>query len=123
MCLTNPEVLQIVINTVKSWIQSTPGVKVVSVSQNDGGGPCMCSNCQAVYAEENGAYSGTNIRFVNAVADAIKEEYPDVMIDTLAYQYSRAACVTKPVENVIVRLCTIECCFTHPLSECAVQTF
>ena len=123
LCLTNPDVLQIVIDTVKSWIQSTPGVKVVSVSQNDGGGPCMCSNCQAVYAEENGAYSGTNIRFVNAVAAAIKEEYPDVMIDTLAYQYSREACVTKPAENVIVRLCTIECCFTHALSECDVKTF
>ncbi len=123
LCLTNPDVLQITIDTVKWWIQNTPGVKVVSVSQNDGGSPCMCSNCQAVYVEENGAYSGTNIRFVNAVAEAIKEEYPDVMIDTLAYQYSRKACITKPAENVIVRLCTIECCFTHPLSECSVQTF
>ena len=123
LCLTNPEVLDIAIAWVKNIIESTPNIKVVSVSQYDGGGPCMCTECQKVYAEENGAYSGTNIRFVNAVANAIKDEYPDVRIETLAYQYSREACVTKPVDNVIVRLCTIECCFVHPLSECDVQTF
>lgn len=123
LCLTNPDVLQIAIDTVKSWISADPTRNIVSVSQNDGGGPCMCAECKKVYAEENGSYSGTNIRFVNAVATAVAEVYPDVMIDTLAYQYSREACVTKPVENVIVRLCTIECCFTHSLGECPVQTF
>ena len=123
LCLTNPDVLDIAVSWVKNIIQNTPNVKVISVSQNDGGSPCMCANCQAVYAEENGSYSGTNIRFVNAVATAIKDEYPDVKIETLAYQYSREACVTKPVDNVIVRLCTIECCFVHPLSECGEATF
>jgi hypothetical protein len=45
----------------------------------------------------------------NAVADAIKDEYPNVAIDTFAYQYTRkppAHVVPRP--NVIVRLCSIE---------------
>jgi len=123
LCLTNETVLQMSIETVRNWINSTPNVNVVSISQNDGGGPCMCSNCQAVYAEENGAYSGAVIRFVNAIATALKDEFPNVKFETLAYQYTRNVCVTKPAENVIVRLCTIESCFTHPLSECDEKTF
>lgn len=122
LCLTNETVLQMSIEKVRSWITSTPNVKVVDISQNDGGGPCMCSNCQAVYAEENGAYSGAVIRFVNAIATALKDEFPDVKFQTLAYQYTRDICVTKPAENVIVRLCSIEACKNHPFAECDVTT-
>lgn len=41
------------------------------------------------------------------------------MIDTLAYQYTRTPPkFVRPHPNVCVRLCTIECCFAHPLKEC-----
>ena len=41
------------------------------------------------------------IRAVNFVADAIKEEFPGVAIDTLAYQYTRPAPnMTEPRDNV-----------------------
>jgi len=59
------------------------------------------------------------LRFVNAVAEAIEPEYPDVIVETLAYQYTRQAPkITKPRHNVSICLCSIECCFTHPLREC-----
>ena len=39
-------------------------------------------------------------------------------MDTLAYRYTRQAPKTiKPADNVIIRLCSIECCFSHPLAE------
>ncbi|MDR1927267.1 MAG: DUF4838 domain-containing protein, partial [Oscillospiraceae bacterium] len=39
-------------------------------------------------------------------------------IDTFAYQYTRTPPkLVKPRDNVIVRLCSIECCFTHPLDD------
>jgi hypothetical protein len=59
------------------------------------------------------------IRFVNAIADNIKEDYPNVAIDTLAYQYSTTPPKkTKPRDNVIIRLCSIECCFAHDFESC-----
>jgi hypothetical protein len=68
---------------------------------------------------EEGSHAGTLLRFVNACANSIAEEYPHVIIDTLAYQYTRQAPkITKPAPNVAVRICTIECCFAHPLNEC-----
>ena len=61
---------------------------------------------------------GTLLRFVNAVADAVAGRYPDVLVDTLAYQYTRnVPKLTRPRRNVIIRLCSIECCFRHPLTD------
>lgn len=56
--------------------------------------------------------------FVNQIADAVGPEYPDVVFDTFAYQYTRSAPTgIKPRENVCVRLCSIECCFAHTLDD------
>jgi len=117
LCLTNPEVLQICIEGVRNWIKQNPDMKVFSVSQNDTHNYCECPECTRV-AEEEGSQAGPVVRFVNAIADAIKDEYPDVAIETLAYQYTRKPPrLTKPRPNVIICLCSIECCFTHPLGE------
>ena len=67
--------------------------------------------------EEEGTPGGSLFRAVNAIADGLKDEYPNVAIDTLAYQWSRPAPkITKPRENVIIRLCSIECNFAVPLT-------
>jgi hypothetical protein len=118
LCLTNPEVLSITIARVKQWLRDDPTANVVSVSQNDWYSPCECDDCRAI-DEREGSHSGTMLFFVNQVAEAIEAEFPHVAICTLAYQYTRHAPKTiKPRPNVIVRLCSIECCFAHPLEEC-----
>jgi hypothetical protein len=59
------------------------------------------------------------LQLVNRVADAIAAEFPDRLIDTLAYQWTRHPPKTlRPRPNVIVRLCSIECCFRHPFDQC-----
>jgi hypothetical protein len=116
LCLTNETMTQEAIKTVRQWIQDHPGVSIISVSQNDWGNYCTCEKCRAL-DEREGSHAASLIAFVNKIADAIKDEYPDVAIDTLAYQYTRKPPRTiKPRPNVIVRLCSIECCFSHPLS-------
>ena len=96
---------------------------ILSVTQEDNHQYCQCVECKALDALE-GSQSGTMIHFVNAVAEAIEDEFPDVFIDTFAYWYSRKPPkFVKPRDNVIVRLCSIECCFAHPLNDpaCAVN--
>ena len=121
-CLSDPEMLKKTIAGVRAVLKKHPNVKIVSVSQNDNYEYCKCEKCAAVDIEE-GSHMGSLLRFVNAVADDIKDDYPDIAIDTLAYQYTRGAPkITKPRDNVIIRLCTIECCFSHPLDECTRET-
>jgi len=122
LCLTNPDVLKIAIEGVKQALRANPSARIISVSQNDWYNPCECPECAKVDAE-NGSHAGTMIMFVNKIAEAIEEEFPDVVVDTLAYMYTRKPPkVVKPRHNVCVRLCSIECCFAHPLETCQAVT-
>ncbi len=58
------------------------------------------------------------IWFINQVAQAVEPEYPDVVIDTFAYEYTRHAPKNITVrDNVCVRLCSIECCYAHAVDD------
>jgi hypothetical protein len=121
LCLTNPDVKRIATETVLQWIRSNPEATIFSVSQNDWGNYCTCPECSAL-AEKEGSQSGPLLHFVNHIADAVREQYPDKIIDTLAYTYTRKPPkYVKPAPNVAVRLCSIECCFAHPLESCPVN--
>ncbi len=119
-CLSNPDVMDLVKEKVRSLLKDRPDAKIISISQPDNGTaqkPCMCPECRKIY-EEEGAFSGAQIRFVNAIAEEFAADYPDLKFDTLAYHHTRSICKTPPADNVIVRFCTIECCFSHPLGTC-----
>lgn len=116
-CLSDPGNLKKAIAGVREILKKDPTLSIVSVSQNDNQNYCTCAKCAAVDGEEQ-SRAGTLLRFVNAVAADIAQDYPDVVIDTLAYQYTRKAPkITKPLPNACIRLCSIECCFSHPLSD------
>lgn len=118
LCLTNEDVFRLTLAKVREWIEANPEASIVSVSQNDWENPCECASCRAI-DEEEGNYSGTLLRFVNRIAEALEPDYPHIAVDTLAYQYTRKPPkLTRPRHNVIVRLCSIECCFSHPLESC-----
>jgi hypothetical protein len=121
LCLTNPDVLKISIEKVRQWMKDAPEANIFSVSQNDWYNCCQCAECKAIDDRE-GSHSGTMLWFVNQIAEAIEKDFPDKAIDTLAYQYTRKPPKTIiPRKNVIVRLCSIECCFSHSLEECEVN--
>jgi len=104
LCLSNPEVLAHVSNALQLEINKHPQDTYWSVSQMDNYNYCECEKCAHI-DEEEGAHSGSIIRFVNEIA----KRFPDKVISTLAYQYSRTAPkVTKPLPNVNIMLCTIE---------------
>ena len=111
-----------VIKNLRAVLEKDPTVNIVSVSQNDTEDHCDCENCLAIEKEE-GSPAGVLLRFINAVADDLATDYPNLIIDTLAYKYTRKApLITKPRENVCIRLCSIECHFNHPLTteKCSV---
>ena len=86
------------------------------MSQNDCLNPCQCTNCQAI-AQAEESECGPLLDFVNYLADGIKDQYPEVYIDTLAYQYTQKAPKTiRPRDNVIVRLCDTESDPTQPIT-------
>ena len=118
LCLTNPDVLKIVTERIKKRMHDSPKYLIYDVSQNDWRNPCQCEKCQAIVQKE-GSESGLIIWFVNQVAEAVEKEFPDKFIGTLAYQYTRTPPkYIRPRNNVVVRLCSIECCFAHDFKTC-----
>ncbi|MEA1876490.1 MAG: DUF4838 domain-containing protein [Bacteroidota bacterium] len=104
LCLTNPDVLKITVQNLRKAIEKKPDVHYWSVSQNDNVSYCQCENCQKIDEAEESPI-GSLLSFINAVADS----FPDRVISTLAYQYSRKPPITLvPRENVNIMLCTIE---------------
>ena len=117
LCLTNDEMAEAYIAETLRLLASDPGADFIQVSQNDGLGACECGNCRAV-VEEEGAVSGLYLRFVNRVAEAVERRFPNVTVDTFAYQFTRKPPkLARPRRNVTVRLCDIECGFQRPLAE------
>ena len=123
LCTTNPQLRDFLVDRIRERIRANPGASIVSLSQNDCFNPCECENCKAIDDAE-GSHAGSMIALVNYVAERIGKEYPNVAIDTLAYQYTRKAPKTiKPLPNVIVRLCSIECNFAAPLDDPSNKSF
>lgn len=113
LCLTNSDVLEITIQSLRKKIAANPTAKYWSVSQNDNRDYCTCDKCKAIDDRE-GSPSGSIVQFVNQVADA----FPDKMISTLAYEYGRHAPKTlKPRDNVNIMLCSIEAYRHKPLDQ------
>ena len=119
-CLTDEKTYENVRKNVRRVLEENPAATIVSVSQVDSYPDqlgCQCEKCKAIDDRE-GTPMGSLLSFVNRIADDIKDDYPHVYVDTLAYRYTRKAPKTiVPRDNVIIRLCSIECCFCHPLDD------
>lgn len=117
LCLTNENLKEFVAAKAVEWLKSHPDASIVSVSQNDWGGRCQCGPCRALETLE-GSPSGPLLHFVNDVAAKVATVFPDAAVDTLAYQYTRKPPrYVRPLPNVMVRLCSIECNFAEPLAD------
>lgn len=113
LCLTNPDVLRIAIEELRKKMKENPSAKIWWVSQNDNYENCHCPECSKI-DEAEGSPAGSMISFINKIA----REFPDKIISTLAYQYSRKAPKTiKPEKNVNIVLCSIECNRSKPLEK------
>ncbi|MBI9065618.1 MAG: DUF4838 domain-containing protein, partial [Marinilabiliaceae bacterium] len=113
LCTTNPEVIQIVVDRLKEEMALKPQAKYWSVSQEDTYGWCSCEKCKEINDAEE-TPMGAILHMVNQVADS----FPDKVISTLAYEYSRKPPKNmKPRSNVNIMLCSIECNRSLPIAD------
>jgi hypothetical protein len=117
LCLSNPDVLEVLCSNLEERMRLRPDALYWSVSQNDTYSPCECPACSTLNARE-GSPAGSLIHFINRVA----ERFPDKIISTLAYQYTRPAPRRiRPAKNVNIVLCTIELNRSRPIGTDALS--
>ena len=115
LCVTNPEVIEIAAESAIQQLSERSEAANISVSQADTAAYCRCETCEALN-EAEGSPMGSQLTFVNAVAERIEKLHPHVKVGTLAYWYTRKPPKTvRPRHNVQIQLCSIECCTLHAI--------
>ena len=116
LCFSNPEVVKVVVNSVKRALKVSAGAQMISVSQNDYYPCCACAKCKAA-GEAEGSMAGPLLTFVNAVAEEVGKDFPKVRISTLAYLDTAVPPKTvRPAKNVAIQLCTDSHAWSEPFS-------
>ena len=141
LCLTNPEVFDIVYASMVSFIEKDREGKkpgewpvIYDFSQMDNCGHlCLCDNCKKVIAKYNrepgghdkGGDAGLQLEFVNRLARKVGEKYPDVIVRTFAYNSTEEPPkpgTIVPADNVMMWLCDLygysdhQLPLTHPFN-------
>ena len=117
-CLSDAKNLTAAINYAKDFLAKYPGLITLTFAPTSGTHKyCTCDNCSAIYAEE-GSVSGTYVRFVNAIIEAVSADYPNLSFAVAVRGYLQSApTVTKLADNVTVYISTEECHATHPITD------
>ena len=108
LCMTSDAMLAELAGNVLEKARQQPHLGMVVVTQNDWQNNCQCPKCKALDDAE-GSPMGSLLYGVNKVAEAVGKEFPDFLVATHAYQYSRKPPRTiRPRDNVVIWLCVIE---------------
>jgi len=116
LCLTNSAVLELVKTGIRESIEATrrasakkgeKSPQLFNFSYNDWRKLCECEVCRLTEqaADNSGA---TMFRFVNRLAESIEQDYPDVLIDTIAYDRTFDPPVQPMRDNVVVRIAPLK---------------
>lgn len=106
LCLSNPEVFEIVKNSLAEKIRQNPEELYwdFSGSDNPALAGCECEKCKAADEAAGGTGMGTLLPFLNKLAKA----FPDKYISTLAYLHTLKAPENLKAEpNVVIKLCSM----------------
>jgi hypothetical protein len=120
ICATHPDVVKLAIAYVRNVMKKSPHTEILSVSKNDVPLSCLCDRCQKL-RETEGSDLANQLFLVNQVAAAIEPDYPELIIDTLAYlETIQVPKTVRPRKNVAIRLCNDTVgSWTHPFTPAA----
>ena len=114
ICLTSEEVRQVFLQRLLDRI-AAEGDGIYSISAQEHLKQCRCESCRALM-EREGTFAAPLIDFVNYLADGIRDQHSNVLLETLAYQFTFVPPKTMRVaDNVIVRLGHLNRHFFEPM--------
>jgi len=102
LCYTSEGVVAVMVKKLDAAIANNPGMRFYSVSENDNTNDnCECSPCQKIIKTDG--ISGAKLQLANRVAAKLAVKYPNIKINTLAYNKSQTPPKNiKPGPNTVV---------------------
>lgn len=106
LCLSNPDVTKISIDRALKWVEKNKDKKFFLITYGDTRFWCQCPECKKLDPVE-GEYMTRLLHWVNSVAKAVGEKYPDKIIFTFAYAGSdKVPPKARPEKNVWIMAST-----------------
>lgn len=110
-CVSNPDVVWIMADSVVDYFREHPDALGVNFSVNDGNGDCMCDKCRAMDPADASSAHGIGscdryMKLTNAVCEAVEQESPSKVIVFLAYAATRPAPKTVRPHYMILPVLT-----------------
>ena len=130
VCWSNPQVVEIMTERLKSWILDEEDSEIFSITQNDWNDHCQCPECEKIakrYGKDGEPrWSAPMIYAINKIARSIKEwqktdqrvKDRKILIDTFAYHYSLQPPIGLDMEdNILLRITMHDCCYYHSIED------
>jgi hypothetical protein len=130
LCLSNPEVARIAAERAREWMGSQKARRFFHITDGDTR-ECHCPECRALDPDPT-SYTDRYLRWVNAVAGAVRERFPENVVMALAYiKTTRPPREIRPGPNVVVLYCpwywtsrtTSAVSWANPLNVTAMKEF
>ena len=126
-CITNPGFVAYIAEWSKAQFRGQAkryGYRpIITLGHTDNHLYCQCANCEASYkrigpGDIRVGISGTYHEFYNKVAAEVVKEYPDAMIDIIAYSIVGTPSSIKMHPNIQVTWAPIGACQAHAFDAC-----
>lgn len=121
LCLENESLFKEFLKNTLRWIRDVkskrPEAYIFSISINDNDKYCRCDEAIKLIRSE-GSPSASLLKFLNKLIVEIHKSYPDVKIQTLAYQKFLSAPKTiKPHKDIIIMVAPIDRAVNRSLTD------
>lgn len=120
LCITHPRAVELVAERARTYFRSEPESEWMGLGPKDGSGFCQCERCSAL---DVGTYdkharkkplTDRYIWFLNQVAEALADEFPDKKLAFYAYAaIARPPVKVKPHPNLVPAIAPINYCRIH----------
>jgi hypothetical protein len=124
LCISNPEVLRLTIESTKQFFRDNPEADIIGMGANDGRGFCECEQCKALDAGDYDPFGHCEsmtdryVWFFNKVLEGIRDEFPNKRIGFYAYAaYCRPPVKVKPDPKLVPAVAMISLCRMHGMND------
>ncbi|MEZ0450824.1 DUF4838 domain-containing protein [Sphingobacterium thalpophilum] len=126
LCLENKALFNEFLKNTLKWIRTVkskkPNVNIFSISVNDNNKFCRCDDALKIIRTE-GSPSASLIIFLNKLITEIHKTYPDVKLQTLAYQqFFSVPKSIKPHKDIIVMIAPLNMIVSKSLTDDSNKT-
>ena len=111
ICLSNPEVLELVVSDLRGYLKRQPQLEILSLFPSDNQDYCRCAECGKTDV------STAWFNFYNRLTDRLKAEFPHLKFSTIAYQGYRHVPACEIRNTSFVEYATYGRCNVHPFSD------